>query len=104
MAGKYPSCFSSTGSTDFLLDPQFIYVCTISALNTVTEAFGKHSRNLAMSLHKHLHLVVFLQLCFADFAPSCTDFQDEKQDIFLLWPNNTHHRMSKLGLCRPGDS
>ena len=56
------SCFSSTAHTDFLI-----------VLNTVIEAFGKHSRHLAVTLHQ-LHSA-FLQLCFVNSAPTRTPFQ-----------------------------
>ena len=39
-----------------------------------------------MSLHEQLHFAVFLRLYFVDSVPAHTDFQDEKQDISLLWP------------------
>ena len=55
------SCFSSTTHTEFLI-----------VLNTVIEAFGKHSRPLAVSLHK-LHSA-FLQLCYVNSAPARTLF------------------------------
>jgi len=43
---------------------------------------GKHSRNLAMSLHKQLHFSVFLRLlCFSSCVLIFRHFQDEKQDI-----------------------
>ena len=48
------SCFLSAAHTDFLIGPllktQYNCICTASALNTVIEDLGKHSRNFAMFL------------------------------------------------------
>ena len=72
------SCFSSTARTDFLigllLKTQYNCICIASALNPVLEAFGKHSRNLAMFLSKQLHFAVFCTVVFK-FLPAHTDFQ-----------------------------
>ena len=49
-----------------------------------------NSRNLAVSLYQQpMHFLVFLWLCSVNSAPACLDFshfQDEKQEISLLWP------------------
>ena len=74
------SCFSSTTRTDFLIVPlfKFMYV-----------PLPQHSRNLAVS-----YIAVFPQLCFVILhllTLIFSHFQDEKQNISLLWPNTLSH-------------
>ena len=65
-AGKYPILIhhlhrlpdSSTSQNTMHLS------VSTSAVSTVIETFGKHSRNLAVSLYKQLHFAVFLQMYF----------------------------------------
>ena len=60
--------------------------------------------NLAVSLSKQVHFAVFLQLCFVNSAPACTafnHFQDEKQDISLLWPYFLFPQYKANNFCWP---
>ena len=73
------SCFSCTAPTDFLIVSLLktlycIYICMCCFRTEYCyRSLGKHSRNLAMSLHKQLCFAVFLQWCFVDSAPTHTD-------------------------------
>ena len=56
-------------------------------------SLGKHSRNLAISLHEQLHFAVFLQWCFVNSAPTHTDFQS-----FPGWETGYFPAMALLAL------
>ena len=60
------------------------------------KSLWKTSRNLGISLYKKLHFAVFLQLCFVNSVPPLifSHFQDEKQDVFLLWPKCLYYLCS----------
>ena len=68
--------------------PHKLPIFTSSKLNIVIEAFGKHSRNLAVSLYILLYSCILLILRPPTLVFS--HFLDEKHDISLLWPNSNH--------------
>ena len=86
--------FLTYHSTDFLIVPslntQYNYICTTSALNIVIETF----KNTVLFLCETAAFCCGLLTCTLIFS----NFQDEKQDIFLLWPYSWYAVSTKRNL------